>query len=95
MRCPINTIMSIRHSSAIFNYRQPLFKRFQYDMNKTEITREKLERLHLRYAAQLPLALSTVEEGWKKVLDEHWDKVSLGQLLQVIHRISGSSASYG
>ncbi len=64
-------------------------------MNKTDKTREKLERLHLRYAEQLPHALSTIEDGWKKVLDAHWDKAPLEQLLQIIHRISGSSASYG
>jgi len=64
-------------------------------MSESRQSEQKLRRLRKRYAAQLPGFLKEIEEGWDKVVDSHWDSAILQDFLQVIHRIAGSSASYG
>lgn len=62
------------------------------DSNKS---REKLQQLHQRYAKNLPALLREVESAWEDVLDRHWATEPLERLLNLIHRIAGSSVSYG
>ena len=64
-------------------------------MSETKQTEQRLRRLRKRYAAQLPAFLKEIEAGWDRVVDSHWDSTILQDFLQVIHRIAGSSASYG
>ncbi len=64
-------------------------------MSQAKQTSQKLSRLRERYAAQLPKLLGEIESCWDSVVDSHWDSLVLHHLLQIIHRIAGSSVSYG
>ena len=64
-------------------------------MNQINSSEKKLQRLYLQYQKNLPVLLDEIESGWKGVVDSHWSVEALERFVKVIHRIAGSSASYG
>ena len=64
-------------------------------MAEKKTSGERMRELHARYSAGLHNLQAEVEEGWKKVLDGCWAPADVEQLLHCVHRIAGSSSSYG
>src|SRR5690242_1377865 len=63
--------------------------------NVSEILRAELRALRANYSAQLPLKFQELEKVWELAQQESENVQHLSNLHLLVHRLSGSGATYG
>ena len=56
---------------------------------------EQFEQLQKRYLGSVPSKLDKLDSAWQAITAGDWSKPAVDQLKQEVHRIAGSSGSYG